>query len=243
MTQNYTVTHLKTTTSTNDDALALGADGALHLSLVVADAMASGRGRLGRTWQAPAGNVYWSVLVRPERSVTEWSTLGLVAALAVQQVVAGLVNNDVRVKWPNDVLVKVKNKWRKISGILVETAGIGGKNPCAVVGIGINVTAAPAAKEAVFAPICLADLGVDSDVSAIINALCATFLARYNAWETRGFSAELAAYNNVLWQRGAEVRVSLDAAKTQVKTGINEGVRLDGALMVDDEAILVGDVS
>jgi len=243
MTQNYTLTHLKTTTSTNDDALALGANGAPHLSLVVADTMASGRGRLGRAWQAPAGNVYWSVLVRPERSVTEWGTLGLIAALAVQQVVAELINNDVRVKWPNDVLVKVENKWRKISGILVETAGIGGKNPYAVVGIGINVAVAPAAKEAVFAPVCLADLGINSDASAVIHALCATFLARYNAWETHGFSAELVAYNNVLWQRGAEVRVSLDAAKTQFKTGINKGVRADGALMLDNEAILVGDVS
>jgi len=150
MTQNYTLTHLKTTTSTNDDALALGANGAPHLSLVVADTMASGRGR---------------------------------------------------------------------------------------------VAVAPAAKEAVFAPVCLADLGINSDASAVIHALCATFLARYNAWETHGFSAELVAYNNVLWQRGAEVRVSLDAAKTQFKTGINKGVRADGALMLDNEAILVGDVS
>lgn len=240
---NYNVTFLDETTSTNTEALALGLAGAKHLSLVIAKRQTAARGRLGRSWAAPAGNVFWSALVRPAQDVSAWGTLGLIAGLAVQDALAGLVANKVCVKWPNDVLVEVEGAWRKISGVLVETAGLGTAAPYAVVGVGINVALTPEAKGATFAPICVQDLGVNIDAEGVIQVFSAAFLARYQAWEAGGFAALLADYNAVLWHRGEEVRVSLDATKTEVKIGVNEGVRADGALVVGGAAVLVGDVS
>ena len=99
-------------------------------ALVVADHQTAGRGRLGRSWEAPPGTaLLFSVLLRPpsERPAPE---LSLVAGVAVADTLERLLGLAVQIKWPNDVMLRR----RKIAGILAEA-----RDDVVVLGIGINV--------------------------------------------------------------------------------------------------------
>ena len=122
--------HLRETDSTNERARELAARGAPHGTLVTATAQTAGRGRQGRSWEAPPGTaLLCSLIVRRYDAL-----LSLRAGLAV----AEAAGSDVLVKWPNDVLLD----GRKVAGVLVEGRPQDG---WAVVGIGVNVAVEPAA--------------------------------------------------------------------------------------------------
>jgi BirA family biotin operon repressor/biotin-[acetyl-CoA-carboxylase] ligase len=123
--------------STNDLALSLAAHGAPQGTVVLADAQRAGRGRQGRAWFSPPGaGLYLSVVIRPALS----SVLSLVTIAAGVAVVRGLsaaTGLSLELKWPNDVVIG--RPWRKIAGILSESASAGSQIDAVVVGIGVNV--------------------------------------------------------------------------------------------------------
>jgi biotin-(acetyl-CoA carboxylase) ligase len=125
--------------STMDVAHALAAEGAPEGALVFATEQEQGRGRLSRTWESPEGGAYCSLILRPTRPQAEMSQLSLVAGLAVAETVRELTHLSPSIRWPNDVLVK----GHKLAGILVEA-----KNGAVIVGIGVNVSCAPADRPA-----------------------------------------------------------------------------------------------
>ena len=94
--------------STNTALLGAAADGAPHGSVLVAEAQLAGKGRLGRSWQAPArSGLFLSVLVRPEHvPPARWGWLPLLAGVAARSAVAGMAKVDVALKWPNDLIVE-----------------------------------------------------------------------------------------------------------------------------------------
>jgi len=117
-------------------------EGATGNIWVVAGSQTMGRGRRGRTWESPNGNIYASLLYGIDCDLAAASGLSFVAALAVRDTVADILQAPDRVscKWPNDILVE----GRKISGILLETAGPGHGMPShVIIGIGINVSHHP----------------------------------------------------------------------------------------------------
>jgi BirA family biotin operon repressor/biotin-[acetyl-CoA-carboxylase] ligase len=122
--------HLRLTDSTNERAKELARAGAPHGTLVTADEQSAGRGRQGRSWTAPPGSaVLMSLVVRDPQAV-----LPLAAAVAVCDACEPL---GCRIKWPNDVWIER----RKVAGVLVEGRPQEG---WAVLGIGLNVSSAPA---------------------------------------------------------------------------------------------------
>ncbi len=125
--------------STNVRARGLLRDGAAHGTVVVADEQTHGRGRLGRRWAAPPrSGLAVSVCLRP-RAEFRLPLVTVSAALAVGDTVRAVVDaSRCTLKWPNDVLVDE----RKVCGILVELDGAPGAWTV-VVGIGLNVNAAP----------------------------------------------------------------------------------------------------
>ena len=133
------IEHTPLSPSTNDRLKQRARAGAAEWTVVLADAQTAGRGRQGRRWSSPPGNLYLSVLLRPSPPSARWSVLPLAAGLAVAEALAaeGL---DARLKWPNDVMVAE----RKVGGILAEaTSGADGLESV-VLGIGINVAVRPA---------------------------------------------------------------------------------------------------
>lgn len=123
------------TGSTNADMIALAASGAEEGLWLRADRQTAGRGRQGRAWQSPPGNLYASTLVRLRPGDPPPATLALVAAVALQEVVSAyLGHRDVTLKWPNDLLLG----GAKLSGILLERAG-----DAIVIGFGVNLAHHP----------------------------------------------------------------------------------------------------
>src|SRR3954452_11496639 len=92
--------------STNDEAKALARAGAAEGTVVWAGEQTAGRGRRGRVWQSPPGNLYVSLVLRPSGGAAQTAQLGFVAALGLADAVAVLTGPGLRVecKWPNDVL-------------------------------------------------------------------------------------------------------------------------------------------
>ncbi|KOG13506.1 MULTISPECIES: biotin--[acetyl-CoA-carboxylase] ligase [Streptomyces] len=125
-----------TTGSTNSD-LAARADELPEGAVLVAEEQTSGRGRLDRSWTAPArSGLFVSVLLKPEVPVHRWGWLPLLTGVAAATGLAKAAGVDMSLKWPNDLLVSVDGEERKTGGILAERAGADG----IVVGLGINVT-------------------------------------------------------------------------------------------------------
>ena len=128
--------------STNDLLRDYAAAGEPEGLIVTAERQTAGRGRQGRAWSSPPGNLYASLLLRPAGPLAAAATLSLVVPLSVVDALAGLLDSPTRlaVKWPNDVLLD----GAKLAGILLEGAddGAGG---CAwvIAGVGVNLAAVP----------------------------------------------------------------------------------------------------
>ena len=128
--------------STNDEAKALARAGAAEGTLVWAGEQTAGRGRRGRFWASPPGNLYLSLIMRPAVAPARAAQLGFVAALALAEGVGELCGPalDISCKWPNDILVA----GRKLAGILLESE-ITDKHTIdfVVIGAGANLVATP----------------------------------------------------------------------------------------------------
>ncbi len=108
------------------------ADGALFL----ADEQTKGRGRRGRSWNSPAGdNIFMSLLLKPKLCPESASMMTLITALATAAAAEQMTGLEVKIKWPNDIVVNKK----KICGILTEMSSEADYIHYLVIGIGINV--------------------------------------------------------------------------------------------------------
>ncbi len=142
--------------STNDIVRGWLAEGTPEVCVAIADRQTAGRGRNGRSWTAPAGTgLLVSSGFRPRwLDVEETWRLAAIVALAIAEAaedVARLEAGEIRLKWPNDLVVLVgpmaaipahdgdPRDIRKIAGILGETDGLGTPDPRVIIGAGINV--------------------------------------------------------------------------------------------------------
>jgi BirA family transcriptional regulator, biotin operon repressor / biotin---[acetyl-CoA-carboxylase] ligase len=131
--------------STNAEALRLAAGGEEGGLWIWAGSQASGRGRAGRNWTSPTGNLYASLLLRPSVSLATASQLSLLAGVAAFDAISALAATQhagvsLQLKWPNDVLAGSA----KLGGILLESTSSGSDSaPAVVIGMGINTGHAP----------------------------------------------------------------------------------------------------
>ncbi|HTR15732.1 MAG TPA: biotin--[acetyl-CoA-carboxylase] ligase [Acetobacteraceae bacterium] len=136
----------ETLPSTSDTCIALARQGEAEGLAVLARRQTAGRGRGGRAWSAPAGNLNLSILLRPRWEAAEAAQWALLAGVALHAAVAPLLSDPsaLRLKWPNDLLLD----GAKLAGILVESAiGPDGTLDWLVIGIGVNIVAAPSLPE------------------------------------------------------------------------------------------------
>ena len=126
--------------STNDAALARASAGAAHGTLVLAAAQHAGRGRRGRAWHSPAeSGLYLSAVLRSEAWAGALPLVTIAAGVAVAEGLRTATGLPVELKWPNDVVMG--RPWRKLAGILAESASASPRVETMVVGIGVNVRA------------------------------------------------------------------------------------------------------
>ena len=196
--------------STNDEAKHLARDGAEEGALVWAREQTAGRGRRGRGWVSPRGNLYLSLVLRPDCPAGRAAQLGFVAALAVGDALRAILPRIERLtyKWPNDVLID----GRKIAGVLLESETVGSeKLSFIVVGVGVNLTLSPHGMEFPATSIMEEGLG-----EVMPEVMLEQFAAHFRSWNTRwraeGFAPVRAAWLAVAAiVRGEPIRVRLES--------------------------------
>ncbi len=211
--------------STNIQATAWLLDGAPNLATVIAESQTAGKGRLGRQWRTPHGQIAVSTIVQGE--VGMLARLPLLVSLAVYDLLEQFGIQGLSVKWPNDVLVGDK----KISGTLCESVWSGNQCLGAVVGIGINVNADFRDTPLAHTAIALSSL-VNHPIDRV--ACLAVLLYRLDEWLEKLDSDE--------WLAVYRARLSLLNRPITLKQehGFLHGVALDvaqdGALLVQDDS-------
>jgi BirA family biotin operon repressor/biotin-[acetyl-CoA-carboxylase] ligase len=216
----WTLVALDTVGSTNDEAAQRADAGAPEGTVVWSREQTGGRGRRGRHWVSPVGNLYTSTILRPDCPAQRAAELGFAAALAVADIVPA--GREVRVKWPNDVLVD----GGKIAGILLESAiGQTGQVQHVVAGIGVNIGFAPQLPEMRYPGSALG-----GSVEAALEKLAAALAARLAEWRREGFETVRAAWLAKAGPLGAEVDVKLGEGLVR---GRFAGLDREGALLLD----------
>jgi BirA family biotin operon repressor/biotin-[acetyl-CoA-carboxylase] ligase len=212
--------------STNAEVTRRAADGAAEGLLVIADEQTAGRGRLGRSWQAPPGtSLMLSLLLRPSAAIEHIALLPLLAGLALVEASDTLVTGVLfNLKWPNDLLAG----GRKCAGILVEVPAPG----VVVVGLGVNVD-----WRAMQRPPALANATSLSEVAGgevdrwqLLPVLIDRLDRHYRAWRTdpAGF---LPAYRERCSTLGRRVRI--EQRSGELLEGTAARVADDGGLLVE----------
>ncbi len=217
------------TDSTNDEALALAGAGEAEGTVVVADYQRRGRGRRAHTWSSPAGkDLLFSMILRPEGDARHALPVTLAVATAVSVALTKMLDLDVMVKWPNDVVARDG----KIAGSLAESASSGGRLAHAVVGVGVNVNSSDddfANELRGVAASCRTLSGVEWDRADVLADLLGTIEAYYDRFKRDGFGPLVSAYEARLTQAGKIVQFERDGQRA---SGRVAGVARDGALVI-----------
>jgi BirA family biotin operon repressor/biotin-[acetyl-CoA-carboxylase] ligase len=170
--------------------------------VIRADRQTAGRGRRGRNWNSPQGNLYTSILLQPQRPASEAAALGFAAVMAIGDVAEALLPPGTRVqhKWPNDLLIEGS----KASGILLEA-----QPGFVVLGIGVNIASHPADT-----PYPATDLvaagAAPITPQALLARLLTAFAPLYDSWERAGFAALLPAWRRRAAGLGDAIEVRLE---------------------------------
>ncbi len=192
-------------------------------AVAATDHQTGGRGRLGRTWEEPAGSsVLTSILLQPPagRRLPE---LSLVAALAVAETIEVALALSAQVKWPNDVML---NR-RKVAGILSELS-----DGTVVVGIGINVNQSreELPLDAPTEPGSLRTAtGTTFDRAVLLGSLLSRLERMYDIWGDQGLDGIYGGLGARDFLRGRRITADGEAA-TAVQ------IRRDGRLEIATDA-------
>ncbi|HSV28142.1 MAG TPA: biotin--[acetyl-CoA-carboxylase] ligase [Candidatus Omnitrophota bacterium] len=222
--------------STNDEIRRLALSGAAADFLVVsAISQSAGRGRRGRAWVSPAGNLHFSMLLAVDGLATA-AQLGFAAAIAIVEALTDLVPGArFTAKWPNDVLMD----GRKVAGMLLEPVG----ENWLVLGIGIDVAACPPPDAVLYPVAALAHAGFAGTDLDVLAAFCARFAPWVGRWRAEGFGPVRDAWVACARGIGAPVVVRLDG---ETLTGLFAGLDAEGALLLDAGSnvrrVMAGDV-
>ena len=187
-----------------------------------ADRQDGGRGRLGREWNSPIGNLYCSTVVPLRADDPPAHTLALVAGLACSDCLAQSLPSHARVtlKWPNDAMVNTA----KIAGILLERTG-----DCVVAGVGINVVHAPVIEGRATTSIADEHGAYDGSAGQVCSILAECFAVRLHRWRAEPLAATLDAWTDAAHPIGTPLCVGPASERV---SGTFAGLEAGGALLL-----------
>ena len=232
------------TGSTNADLAARARAGEPEGLVLVADHQSSGRGRLGRSWEAPPrAAIAASVLLRPAVDPARWSWLPLLVGLGVAEALTRTCGVPAGLKWPNDVLVPEPERGRppeqgerrKVCGVLAEAVtGPDGAPAAAVVGFGLNVDQGRDELPVPTATSLRLAGAATLDRDTVLRACLRAVAVRYGQWRDADGDPRVsglgAAYREACLTLGLEVEVQLPGGVPA--RGTAEELDDDGRLVV-----------
>jgi BirA family transcriptional regulator, biotin operon repressor / biotin---[acetyl-CoA-carboxylase] ligase len=234
----YQLRVFQTIGSTNDAAFDAARNGA-NRTWIVAHAQASGRGRHGRQWQSPPGNLYASLLLVDVVDPRSAPQLGFVAGVALARALRHLMSDvsRIRVKWPNDILLDAA----KLAGILVEGRMLSTGAYAVVVGFGVNCQSRPA--DLPYPAAALAETNAVRNKAEDVLALLSEEMAAGLEVLEQGFDAIRAEWLSLAAGVGAPIKVR---TATREFEGIFKSIDASGRLLLTEadgtHAIEAGDV-
>lgn len=227
--------------STNTQARRMALAGAVHGSLCLSETQTAGKGRLGRSWESPAGRGLWlSVILRPALKPEQAPLITLCAAMAMAQAVFECTGLEAGIKWPNDLVYD----GRKICGVLLEISATVEKIDYIVVGTGLNVRTGAYSPQLRERAAALEEFAAPPPRQELLLHYLRALDALVARVEQQGFAGIREAYAAHSCTIGRAVRVT----GAVEMTGRAEGIDESGALLVRTEdgtlhRVLAGDVS
>ena len=208
--------------STNEEARRLALAGEPGPIWLTATRQTAGRGRRGRNWETPSGNLAATLLIHPARPEREWPQLSFAAAIAASDMASSFAPGArIALKWPNDVLAD----GRKLAGILLENA-----HGALAIGIGVNLAYHPSDTE--FLATSFRALGADvPSAGDALASLAEAFAKWYEIWSVQGFAAIRDAWLARAHGLGTRIRARL---VKEERSGMFEGIDDSGALLLNE---------
>lgn len=230
--------------STNTEAKELFNKGETEGLVVTARTQTAGRGRKDRSWLSPIGGLYFSIILDPRLGTENAPLLGLLSSCAVARSLSTLGVENVRLKWPNDVLIGES----KIAGILSEAVFIDDETAGIIVGIGVNqncpVSDMPPGLEWPTTSV-FDELGKETSIESLLCSIVNEIDALLQVVENdSSFTAVLNEWRKASSTLGERVRIHEEGKTTD---GVAKDIGEDGALIVETSDglvnVLLGDVS
>ena len=212
--------------STNEEARRRASGGDVGPNWLMTESQTAGRGRLGRQWSSPKGNLFATALLPWPGSLQQAALACFSAGLAVIDAAKalGVDGSALKLKWPNDVLAGSA----KVTGILIETGNLHGQIWMAA-GIGVNVEVAPERSDRMTSCLTALPGGAGATPQRMLAALDIAFRARLFNLLTEGFGPTRDAWlANAAFMGG---KVELTPASGRIE-GVMTGLAEDGALIL-----------
>ena len=214
--------------STNEEARRRALAGDAGRLWIVADEQTAGRGRRGRAWVSPKGNLHASALMIDPCAPAIAAQLGFVAGVALARAARDLGATEVGLKWPNDLM----SRGAKCAGILVEGVGLGGGRVACVVGVGVNCAHAPEGLG--YATSCLTRAGEQAlGPGELFERLVERFGEALDAWRMgQAFDRIRAAWLDRALGLGERIAIQNGTGQRE---GVFEGIDAAGRLLMRSE--------
>jgi BirA family transcriptional regulator, biotin operon repressor / biotin---[acetyl-CoA-carboxylase] ligase len=213
-----------TVDSTMEEARRGFTPGLRHRIWIVAGAQTTGRGRQGRTWTSPPGNLHMTLLMPTTTPLRDQPKLGFVAGVALAKTAEGLLpdNVTVRLKWPNDLLLD----GAKASGLLLEGLGQGA---AVAIGIGVNIVAHPPGTP--YAAAHLGEFAAELTSSKVFARLASALVDELETFaEGRGFPLTRQRWLARAAHRGQRVAIRQDGGQLE---GIFRDMDEEGRILLE----------
>ena len=233
VTPYWRVSVVELTGSTQNDLLQLvESNNALDGQVIATEFQSNGRGRLDRTFQAPAQSaLLFSFYIKPRKERSEWGFISLIAGLSLVRAITTIdTAMNVSLKWPNDLIINEK----KCAGIIAQTTNEG-----IVIGIGLNVSMTPNELPVSTATSLAIEGSTITDRNLLLSHLLNTFAELFEAWEEG--SELLDEYASASSTIGKKVRIELPGGENLEATVAR--ISHTGELVLDDgRHVSAGDV-
>ena len=233
VTPYWRVSVVELTGSTQNDLLQLvESNNALDGQVIATEFQSNGRGRLDRTFQAPAQSaLLFSFYIKPRKERSDWGFIPLIAGLSLVRAITTIdTAMNVSLKWPNDLIINEK----KCAGIIAQTTNEG-----VVIGIGLNVSMTPNELPVSTATSLAIEGSTITDRNLLLSHLLNTFAELFEAWE-EGFEL-LDEYASASSTIGKKVRIELPNGENLEATVAR--ISHTGELVLDDgRHVTAGDV-
>ncbi len=217
--------------STNDEAKNICSAVDVKKIVITAVEQTQGRGRRGRNWISDSGNLFMSQLYKPQHKISD---LVFISSLSIAQTVLSFSSDlDVKIKWPNDVLLDNK----KFCGILIEA-----EKDYVIIGIGVNLNSCPPDQDIIYPATDIASYGLNLSRLDFLQKYLSIFNENTKLYKQNGFNDIRLNWLKYAYRLNQEIKIKNNSAIQGIYKGIDE----NGFLLLEQDnkvtKISVGDI-